>query len=183
MPQPTILHGLLASQVVIDRTTNYATIVNTIDEVGVPSEVLGSLKKGSRAIAHGEMVLYLLLSWDWPDVLVPGQATLGIRLRTAGGYVGKATEVTTNTGVPSVRSRLLVHVQGFPVDIPGIYTFEVLQDDEVAYRVPFAVKAVDASASSPTAGQAAPASSATAANVRTPKERVRPSPSKAKRHK
>lgn len=145
MSRPTVLYGLLARHVVIDRASNYATIVNTIEDVGVPTDVFKSLAKGTRATAKGEMVLYLLLSWEWPTSIKPAQATLHLRLRTAGGYVGTTIEVTTNTGTPSVRSRLLVHIQAFPVDIPGIYTFEVLQGGDVTCSIPFAVKAIDPS--------------------------------------
>jgi hypothetical protein len=141
---PKLVFAALCQNYALDRETNVVSLFNLLEEVSLPSE---AFSYSERHIVAGEMHLYCLWSWQWPTEESAEPFEAHFRITTPAGYQGTRISATINSEKKTVRARTFIKIEGFVVDRPGMYEFQILRGEEIVGQVPLKVSVLGDEAS------------------------------------
>ncbi len=173
---PKVLQIALCQHATVDQLTNAVTLVGLVEQLGVPSEAFVRAK--SEKVAAGPLTLFALFSWQWPAQEEPAIIDVKLRVRSPQGRKYMLQELHVNAPSPMPRCRLIVQMQGFPIDGPGLYVFELVRAQKVMAAVPLLIDSVDVSAKPMAAGAATTGSTQVKPAVARSSSKRRPTRSK-----
>ena len=137
---PALVHMVLCADAIVDSATNRVTLYGVLEEVQVPGEALEQ-SLHDKILASGPIAVYGLLSREWPTE--EPQQPLAVQLRLRMPEADPLDLASIAFEAPLQRTRVIFRLEGLPLHGAGLYTFELLQGQDVIGRAPLRVRAAD----------------------------------------